>query len=143
MLRSKFVILVLLLTIGISGISNAKADDAGEFDGAIWRFHMTPAAKRFGEPMNGAFRVKGKNLYQNTKPRTKDFDKHIGQKTAAKPKKTWLTIDDMRAKPKGGNIVEGIKGKMVLTMDEPGKWSGTFIDSQGRHWDFKCERIQE
>jgi hypothetical protein len=143
MLRSKLATLVVLMTIGIIGISNLVADDDDKFDGALWKFHMEPVAKRAVEPLNGVFRVKGKELFQKSKPRIKEFDLLIGEKTAFKPKTTWLKIDNLRARTKGGKVETGIKGKLVLKMDEQGKWSGPFIDSEGRHWDFSCERFQE
>lgn len=135
--------LVQALIAGMLTTAFSVADDNDKVDGAIWKFEMTPVKKRGAETLRGQFRVQGKFLYQKTTPKSKEFDKKIGEKTSTKGKTTRLQIDDLRARAKESGLHSGIKGKLVLDMDERGKWSGPFVDSEGSHWDFKCERFQE
>ena len=117
--------------------------DEDMVDGALWQFGMTPV-KGSQPALRGVFRVNGKQLYQKSRRDSKEYDKLIGEKTDFKRKTTYLRIDDMRANEKETRKPHtGIKGKLTLTFDELGEWSGRFVDSEGRHWEFKCKRFQE
>lgn len=112
-------------------------------DGALWQFGMTPV-KSGPPPMRGVFRVNGKQLFQKSSRDSKDYDKLIGEKTGFAKKTTYLRIDDMRAVEKESRKHHtGIKGKLTVEFDELGEWSGRFVDSDGKHWEFKCKRFQE
>ena len=133
----------LLLLGGTSPVAIHADDDM--VDGALWRFGMTPVKKgpNSPPPMRGVFRVKGKELFQRG-DRGKEFDQLIGVKTDFKKRTTFLRIDDLRAIENGTKKVRtGINGKLTLTFDDLGEWSGRFIDSDGMHWEFKCKRFQE
>jgi len=138
------------LLSGIVGASAASADDKDKFDGAIWNFTMTPKRGGLGlEPLKGGFRVFNHVLYQRSKPpREKkeanrdDFDKVVG-KNHPQGKRTRVEMKDFRAFDKNMTWHSGLKGSVLLTIDRFGEWSGTFVDSEGRHWDFKCTRVQE
>jgi hypothetical protein len=127
---------------GIAGISAVQAQSGDKFDGAVWSFNMTP--KRPGpEPLRGQFRVSNNVLYQRSQPsRTAPYDKVIG-KNFPNGKRTRVEMEDFRAADKNRSWHGGMKGKILLTMDRPGEWSGTFVDAEGRHWSFQCTRVQE
>jgi hypothetical protein len=140
------LIVIPLLLLGGNGPVVGLADDDDKVDGALWQFGMTPVKKgpNSPPPMRGVFRVKGKELYQRSSRDSKEYDKLIGVKTDFKRKTTYLRIDDMRANEKETKKPHtGIKGKLVLEFDELGEWSGRFVDSDGRHWEFNCKRFQE
>jgi hypothetical protein len=130
----------------------AFGDDTDKVDGAIWRFSLKRTASRTSETRIGAFRVYGMDLYQPTKPgrvpRGADWRKIdsevVGKKVAQRSSKgkTALSFDKLRTRS-DGTIHDPMKGKAVLEFDEAGKWHGRFIDSDGRHWDFNAERVQE
>ncbi len=136
------IVIPMLLLVGPAGV---LADDDDQVDGALWQFVMTPVKKGPNSPLplRGVFRVKGKELFQRT-GRGKEFDKLIGVKTDFKKKTTYLRIDDLQAIEKETKKSHtGIKGKLVLSFDDLGEWSGRFVDSDGRQWEFKCKRFQE
>lgn len=140
---SMFSLLGAALLIASTLGSPAVHADEDMVDGALWQFGMTPV--QGGQPpLRGVFRVNGKQLYQRSSRDTKEYDKLIGEKVDFKRKITYLRIDDMRANEKETRKPRtGIKGKLTLKFDEFGEWSGRFVDSEGRHWDFKCKRFQE
>lgn len=123
-------------------LARSLGDESDQIDGALWKFEMLPVkngpAVRYGQ-----FRVKGKFLYQKSKPDSQEFDKVVGEKVAAAKKVTRLRIDDLRARSKGDGPQSGIKGNLELKFDEKGKWHGKFVDSAGAHWNVTCERFQE
>jgi hypothetical protein len=129
-----------LAAISVAGPS-AHAQDGDKFEGAVWTFVMTPKGRGPG-PLNAAFRVSGNVLYQRSKPRG-DFDKVIGKNHPRGKKQTRIEIDDLRAHDRNRGVHAGLKGTALLTADRRGEWSGRFLDSEGRHWDFKCSRTQE
>ena len=140
---------VAVLLSGIVGGSSATADEKDKFDGAIWNFTMTPKRPASAEPLKGGFRVFKHVLYQRSEaPREKgvakrdDFNKVIG-KNHPQGKRTRVELNDFRAFDKNMTWHSGLKGSVLLTIDRFGEWSGTFVDSEGRHWDFKCVRVQE
>jgi hypothetical protein len=102
---------------------------------------MTPKAPG-PQPLRGAFRVANDVLYQKETPEDADFTKKIG-KNQPRGSKTRIEFTDLRAFVRRGVAHEGLSGNVLLTIDRAGEWSGTFVDSQGRHWSFKCTRVQE
>jgi hypothetical protein len=137
--RARLILAAALLSIGADA-SPARADDSDRFDGAVWNFVMTPK-RRGPEPLKGGFRVFNHVLYQRSTPRG-EFDREIG-KNVPKGKRTRVEMKDFRAFDNDRNLHSGLTGNALLTMDRAGEWSGTLIDSEGRHWDFRCTRVQE
>ncbi len=128
----------------IAGSSSTMAQEQGQFEGAIWRFSMTPRPPLRGrEPLRGVFRVHNHVLYQKS-IRSPDapFDKEIG-KNHPNGKKTRIEFHDLRAADRNQNFKGGLSGQVLLSFDAFGEWSGRYIDAQGLHWDFKCTRVQE
>ena len=135
-------LLWLALVAAQGDLDRVWGDENDQVDGALWKFEMQPVQK--GPAVRrGQFRVKGKFLYQKTKPDSKEFDKVIGEKVSGVRGVTRLRIDDLRARSKGNGLQSGIKGNLELKIDEKGKWSGKFVDSEGTHWRTTCERFQE
>jgi hypothetical protein len=131
-----------LICLAASGPTFGQAKkDAGKFDGAVWTFQMTPKVPGL-QPLRGAFRVSNHVLYQKETPEDPDFTKQVG-KNHPRGSKTRVEFKDLRAFVRKGVVHEGLSGNVLLTIDRFGEWSGTFIDSQGRHWGFKCSRVQE
>lgn len=146
---------LLMISVALFTVSDARAEDLGAFEGAIWRFKMTPKNPKLGE-LVGAFRVNHKVIYQKVNPIPKSTDEkvagnevYVGAKTRDGAKRTRLNFTDLRAfTPKNGfngkpSATDGIKGTVLMKMDKAGKWSGILIDGDGRHWTFSCMRVRE
>ncbi len=132
---------LLTCLLALAGGAEASPSEGDKFEGAVWKFTMTPKTRGL-KILKGQFRVSNNRLFQKTMPSSTDFDKLVGT-NAPRGKKTTITFADLRAADKNKNWHHGIKGKVLLTMDRFGKWSGRLIDSQGRHWAFGCTRVQE
>jgi hypothetical protein len=132
----------LAVCLGISAEGVGQGRDGGEFDGAVWRFTMTPKLARL-EPLRAQFRVNGDRLYQRKTLDDPDFTRLVGKKVAGAKLRVRIEFTDLRAANEQGRFQEGIQGVARLTLDRAGHWEGEFVDSQGRHWNFKCTRIQE
>jgi len=131
----------LFFLSGTFSDTKANAQDSDKFEGAVWKFTMTPK-KRGLETLKGAFRVSDDVIYQKKKRSDRDFALVVG-KNHPRGKRTRIVFDNFRAFSKSRELHAGMKGTAGLTMDAFGKWSGVLIDGQGRHWDFKCSRVQE
>ena len=138
--RSTFLFVLAGLAI-LTGAASVSADEQDQFEGAIWRFTMTPKVRGL-ETLKGQYRVSDHVFYQNTKPKTREFDKAVG-KNHPSGRKTESVFTDLRAFSKDRKLHGGIRGTAHLEMLEFGEWSGRFIDSEGRHWDFRCSRVRE
>ena len=139
---SRWTFLIVLAGLAIlTCTASVSADDQDQFEGALWRFTMTPKTRGL-EPLKGQYRVSDHVFYQTTKPKTRDFDKVVGKNHPA-GRKTKSEFHDLRAFTEDRQLHRGIKGTANLEMEEFGEWSGRFIDSEGRHWDFRCSRVQE
>jgi hypothetical protein len=125
----------------LKGTATVSADEQDQFEGALWRFTMKPKTRGL-EPLNGHYRVSDHIFYQTSKPKSRDFDKVVGKNHPA-GRKTQSEFHDLRAFTKDRKLHSGIKGTANLEIIEFGEWSGRFIDAEGRHWDFRCSRIQE
>ncbi len=155
--------LTTLIFVGVWGWPfgrSALAQRGDSFEGAVWRFSMTPKVRQ-KEKMGGVFRVNNYEVFQKEKPDDEAFSKQVG-KIEPNGKKTRIEFHDAKAfegrpgsgpsaKPGSGDGGLGagrgrrteLKGTAALKMEKFGEWSGLFIDSEGNHWDFKCSRIQE
>ncbi len=122
----------------------AQGIDGGKVDGAIWKFTMTPKTAGL-EAVNGRYRVSGMTLYQKENPDDQQFKRVVGKKVAGKKgeHKVGIVFSDFRARIERGSPPVQLNGSAWLKAEKREKWSGTFIDSDGRHWDFQCERIFE
>jgi hypothetical protein len=139
---SRRTLLFVLAGLAIlTGTASVSADDKDQFEGALWRFTMTPKTRGL-EPLKGQYRVSDRVFYQCSKPKTREFDKVVGKNHPA-GRKTRSEFHDLRAFAEDRQLHRGIKGTANLEMEEFGEWSGRFIDSEGRHWDFRCSRVQE
>lgn len=165
-LRTLIVFGVLVLPFGPSAV----AQRGDSFEGAVWKFSMTPKVPR-KEPMRGLFRVNNYEVFQKEKPDDETFSLQVG-KIEPKGNRTRIMFHDARAfeRPSGsgpgskpgpgsrpgsrtdsgdGQLGAGpgrakeLKGVAALKMEKFGEWSGLFTDSEGNHWDFRCSRIQE
>ena len=139
---SRWTFLFVLAGLAIlTGTASVSADDKDQFEGALWRFTLTPKTRGL-EPLKGHYRVSDHVFYQTTKPKTRDFDKVVGKNHPA-GRKTRSEFHDLRAFAEDRQLHRGIKGTAHLEMEEFGEWSGRFVDSEGRHWAFRCSRVQE
>ena len=139
---SRLISLLVLACLAVHfNCTELSADDDDHFEGAVWRFSMTPKARGL-EPVKGRYRVSKHVFYQCSKPKTHEFDTVVG-KNHPTGKKTRSVFEDLRAVDENRNWHKGLKGTAHLEMDRFGEWSGRFIDSEGRHWDFQCSRVQE
>lgn len=136
--RASLLCVAVLLAFATAE-SSAFAQD--RFDGAIWSFTMS-SKKPGGESLSGRFRVSDDVLYQKVSPQARGFRKVIGKNTP-NGRRTRIEMEDFRAMNGQGSWQTGLQGKALLTMDRFGEWSGTFIKSDGSHWDFRCVRVQE
>lgn len=136
---SKDIPAIAMLLLLVLTTNAAQAQDT--IDGAIWRFTMKPKTQGL-QILKGQFRVSNHVLFQKEKPEQNDFNKQIGVNKPNKDK-TVMTLTDLRAMDKKRNWHNGFKGKVLLRNERFGFWTGRFIDSQGRHWDFTCSRIQD
>lgn len=125
----------------ISSTASVAADEQDQFDGAIWTFKLTPKTRGL-EELKGRYRVSDDVFYQNSKPKSREFDKVVG-KNHPTGRKTKSVFTDLRAFDADRQLHSGLKGTAHLEMEEFGEWSGRFIDSEGRHWDFQCSRVRE
>ncbi len=125
----------------IMAAGSITADERNQFEGAIWRFTLTPKTRGL-EVLKGRYRVSDDVFYQNAKTKSREFDKVVG-KNLPTGRKTKSVFTDLRGFDADRKLHSGLKGTAHLEMEEPGEWSGRFIDSEGRHWDFQCSRVQE
>lgn len=143
--RPRSLSVLTLVIAGMWGTTACEAQERGEgdlFEGALWNFSMRP--KNPGPPpLRGRFRVKFNALYQRSSPEDNELTKPVGTKVAGGKNRVRVTFTDVAAVGPQGGLHEGIQGNVLITIDRPGEWSGTFVDSKGRHWDFRCTRIQE
>ena len=94
------------------------------------------------QELNGLFRVNRHVLYQKETPDDPDFTKKIGT-SKYQAKRCTIELTEFRAFDKDRNKHDGLSGKVVMTIDRFGEWTGTLIDGKGRNWDFHCSRVKE
>jgi len=125
----------------------AQAGDT--LDGAVWRFKITPKFPR-QEAVFGQYRISDYRIFIKDDPKDKEFTREVGKATPhPRTKVTTVVFKELRvfeksedgSRPRVSKAVTA--GGAKVKMDEPFEWSGLFIDSEGRHWDFKCSRIKE
>ena len=136
---SRFALGFILSVVANTAV--VSADEVDQFEGAIWQFTLTPKSRGL-ETLKGQYRVSDHLFYQKSKPKIREFDKVVGDNHPS-GRKTKSVFKDLRAFDKKRNLHSGIKGTAHLEMEQFGEWSGRFIDSEGRHWDFQCSRMQE
>ena len=66
-----------------------------------------------------------------------------GKNYPSKRGRTRVELDDFRAFEEDKTLHGSLKGKVLMSIDQRGEWSGFFIDGEGRNWDFHCTRVQE
>jgi hypothetical protein len=132
--------LALLSLVLVCG--SPAADEIGSFDGAVWRFGMTP--KGGGKKLRGAFRVNNHVLFQKSDRSDKDFTEKVGTNHPGARGKTRMVFNkEFQAVDEDKTRHEALGGVARLNMDEKGEWSGEYISEKGRHYEFRCTRIQE
>lgn len=140
----------IIFSMGQLQTTYGQGAEGGKFDGALWSFSMIPKDKNL-EKRTGMFRINGNDLFQRSSMEKPSFDRKMGMKTSVKavrnkkgkivgPQTTTLEFFDLQS---NGLKYAGMKGKVVLTQNKLGEWSGRFIDAEGLHWEFKCSRKQE
>lgn len=145
-LKSSLVMAIACLCVcGGPQVAFGQAGD--KVEGAIWRFSMKPKVEKL-KPLRGRFRLHNNRIYQKADPNEKEFNKLVGTSIQGPKKKrdapkAKVTFTDLRAVDKQLNSHTGIKGTVLMKMEKPGVGTGTLVDSEGRHWDFRCTRIQE
>lgn len=144
-----FFVAMALITAEATTGSAVFAQAGGEFEGAVWRFSMTPKAKT-DEPMRGLFRVADSEIFIKEKAKDKKFSKHVGKAVFnSKTSATKIVFEEMRVfhrgeeKGKEAREFDPISGTASVKMDEKGEWSGRFTDSAGHNWEFRCTRVKE
>lgn len=144
--RSNWTRTVLVFTVavglGMAVECHAQGKDGGEFDGAVWRFTLTPKVAGPGQ-LRGHFRVSNHVLYQKADIKDPNYTKQVGKDNPQRRAHTRVEFTDLRALDKRGVPHSGFKGTVLLKGERFGHWSGSFIDSQGRHWNIQCTRVQE
>jgi hypothetical protein len=121
--------------------TKANAQDNDKFEGAVWKFTMTPKQRGL-ETLNGAYRISNDVLYQKKMRSDRDFALVVGNNNP-QGTRTRVVFENFRAFTKSRVMYAGLKGTAVLRMDALGEWSGVLTDEHGRNWDFKCSRVQE
>ena len=110
-------------------------------DGAIWRFTMKPLTPNL-QVLKGQFRVSNHRLFQKEKPESNEFNKPVGSNNPRNDR-TVMTLTNLRAIDRNRKWHDGFQGKVLLRFERFGYWTGRFIDSKGRHWEFSCTRVQD
>jgi hypothetical protein len=140
----------IIFSMGHHHVTYGQGADGGNFDGALWSFSMTPKDRNL-EKRTGMFRINGNDLYQRSSMEKPGFDRKVGMKTNVTavrnkkgqivgPQRTTLELFDLQS---NGLKYTGMKGKVLITQNKLGEWSGRFVDADGLHWEFKCSRKQE
>lgn len=140
-----FFVVVAALMLNLLSGSVAFAQAGDEFEGAVWRFSMTPKV-RGDKALRGEFRVSDLDIFQKESRDDESFRKTVGKKfpNGEHTKIVFKELYAMRKddEPNRGKRVQ-LSGTVMLNFDEPGEWSGRFVDGDGHRWDFKCSRIKE
>lgn len=149
-----FTYCILSIFFVVAWTNSAHAEDLGMFEGAVWRFKLTPKNQQL-TTMAGLFRVHNGVLYQKSSPGPDAEEKVVGSETLIKRRNkegsrlTRLNFTDLHARSekkdfKGNRVPQpGIKGTVLMHQDRFGKWTGAFIAEDGRHWNFSCQRVRE
>ncbi|MFZ4731077.1 MAG: hypothetical protein ACOYK7_00895 [Pirellulales bacterium] len=154
---------VVLLGCFVLSTREAAAQAGNTVDGAVWRFSLDRIGGGPGPgKLRGACRINDFEMFQresdsfelpkNRTPsewarkvgsvkRAKGLKGMKGRKGDPSPSVVW-TITDIRAFDENRQA-HRLDGTIRAQIDEKGRWSGTFIDGDGRHWDFSVQRIQE
>lgn len=133
--------------MNLSFASKSMAQVGDRFEGAVWRFHISPKGSR-REPVTGLFRVADHELFQKESRDDESKERLVGR-NHPDGRKTRMVFKELLVFEKGKTDSDRprprdrVSGTALLRMDEPGEWSGRFIDSEGLHWDFRCSRIRE
>ena len=133
------ILVIALMAAMVFPAGTAAAQDT--IEGALWSFTMKPKARGL-QTVKGQFRVFRNQLFQKSKPGEKTFDKQVGTNNPNRDK-TVIKFTDLRAIDKSRTWHQNIQGTARLKVQKFGFWTGTFIDSDGRHWPFECTRVQE
>lgn len=144
-------ILICCLSFAVFAValphSAAAQDDIGSWDGALWRFELTPRpGNRHKGNLVGRFRVAGLKIYQSEGRDDKELTKEVGESVPGpgkRPTKTTVTVEDFRARNDKKELVKGIKGIARLERIDKDNNRGEFIDKDGFKWTMKCIRVQE
>jgi len=117
-----------------------SAQDSGKVDGAIWTIQLT--AKTPGrQRLRGAYRINSHVIFQKENPPEGDFVIEVG-KNFPRGGKTRTKFESLVLRSESLEKVT-LQGTALLSVDRFGEWSGTLIDSSGRHWDCRVRRVQE
>lgn len=135
---SAMAMIVLLVCASLA--NRLCGQDGGAVDGAIWTIVLT-SKQTDGERLRAAYRVKSNVLYQKENPPEGDFTVAVGQ-NFPRGKRTLAKFD--RLVLWNGRLEKTtLKGQALLSIERYGEWSGTFIDSSGKHWECRVRRVQE
>ena len=147
---NRAVVAAFALTLLHSVCGSKVFAQAGDtVDGAVWRFKITPKFP-LQEPVFGQYRISNYQIFIKDDPKDKEFTREVGKATPnRRTKVTTVVFKELRvfeksekgSRPRISKAVTA--GGAKVKMDEVFEWSGLFIDSEGRHWDFKCSRVKE
>lgn len=118
---------------------------AGEIEGAIWVFVLTPEPKtpKRNIQLRGGYRVADLKIFQAPKP-GEGMTKEIGvSKPRFQSKETVVEFTSLRGRSGPGQWEKPLKGRALLKVTEFGKLQGMFIDSDGLRWKMRTVRIRE
>jgi hypothetical protein len=152
---------VVLLGCFVLSTREAAAQAGNTVDGAVWRFSLDRIGGGPGPgKLRGACRINDFEMFQRESdsfelPKNRapsEWSRKVGSVKRAKglkgmkgrkgdPSVVW-TITDIQAFDENKQA-HRLDGTIRAQIDEKGRWSGTFIDGDGRHWDFSVQRIQE
>ncbi|MEZ6042454.1 MAG: hypothetical protein R3C20_18290 [Planctomycetaceae bacterium] len=142
-----FAVLLLHDNLACTVIFAASANPTPQnnFDGAVWRFSIENRSGK-AQRYRGTYRISNGRVFQKETPSDDAMSKRVGM-NYPKDRKTRTVLKDFRVFPHSEPASPGnelrITGVAYLSMDRPGEWSGRFVDSQGRHWKWRCSRVQE
>lgn len=119
----------------------AQGRDGGKFDGARWTFSMRPKTEG-GQPVRGEFRLAYQAIYQKDGEGDDQFSKRVAR-CVTRGGETKISFKGLTAREKNGGKLVRIDGAALIRIERFGHWHGTLIDETGRHWDFRCTRVEE
>ncbi len=129
----------IAICLGLVSLQGSQAQDGGKVEGAIWKYEM----HQIGKPdvkRTGAFRIHGEDIFQPRERKATKIGTIIG-KPMEKPQKgdkVQITFSALRGRDRNE-----LKCKGRVTLISFGKVRGRLVDSEGTHWAFKADRVQE
>ncbi|MEY2725366.1 MAG: hypothetical protein RLZZ458_1233 [Planctomycetota bacterium] len=141
----RLVFLLFGICLGICCGQQVQAQQADEFEGAVWRFEIS----RKGESatkLEGLYRISDKVVFQAARESDKEFVRKVGNNYPARKKRvmnTRMEITNFRVAQPNGSKQQTISGSVNLKYQRYGEWTGVFTDRRGEVWEARVTRIRE